>query len=255
MQRTTIAKEKALASMDDENKRAGVIDKWIVCALDRRNFSFLEQIRQLEGNLQDCKILNLGCGRFTFNRYFEEYSAELVGADINTCTLSQAKESGSDFLVANDAFNLPFRDEVFDVVFCVGLFHHFSDIRKIVAEMLRCLKKGGLIYCVEPNAKFLPSAIVEFLGKNGFKNIRELLHGILPNYIPPEQYEHALTKAQIEKIFYACHITNLHFTYYTEPHFCCSKSLAIIQIALFRLFKKMLNEKFRAFEFRFYSVT
>jgi len=48
--------------------------------------------------------------------------------------------------VCGDAYNLPFRSNVFPFVFCFATLHHFPDPLPIVRESLRVLQDGGHFY-------------------------------------------------------------------------------------------------------------
>ncbi len=50
-----------------------------------------------------------------------------------------------------DANHLPFKDETFELVTCQTLLIHCAEPKKVLREMLRVLKPGGLILCVEPS--------------------------------------------------------------------------------------------------------
>ena len=58
-----------------------------------------------------------------------------------------AKQPGGDRLlrVCGDAFQLPFADGSFDVVFHQGLLEHFREPQRLLAENARVLKRGGLL--------------------------------------------------------------------------------------------------------------
>lgn len=50
-----------------------------------------------------------------------------------------------------DCIHLPFRDAPFDVVFGVGILHHFRDLDRALAEVSRVLRRPGRYLGVEPN--------------------------------------------------------------------------------------------------------
>ena len=53
-----------------------------------------------------------------------------------------------------DAENLPYKENIYDVVASIGLLEHFDDPAKVIEEKIRVTKKGGWIinYIVEKNA-------------------------------------------------------------------------------------------------------
>jgi SAM-dependent methyltransferase len=81
----------------------------------------------------DAHILDVGCGNGYFTHYFEPYG-KVVGVDYASAML--AMHPGSQ-LVQASAFELPFDEGSFDVVFCSNLLHHVPDPVAVVGEMKR----------------------------------------------------------------------------------------------------------------------
>lgn len=95
------------------------------------------------------KILEIGAQTFLACIYLKARYAniEVVGSDIHTleCNwgLLRAKRWGVRLPIVNcDAFNLPFKDDAFDVVLSEGLHEHFDkrDISNLVGESARVAK-------------------------------------------------------------------------------------------------------------------
>jgi len=97
--------------------------------------------------------LDIGAGRPWSTRAFAQEGANAVALDV----LSDKKVGlgAADVMIARDKKffervlgdmnNLPFRDEVFDIVFFTGALHHSNDLFKTLSECARVLKKGGKI--------------------------------------------------------------------------------------------------------------
>ena len=56
-------------------------------------------------------------------------------------------------LVNADAVHIPFKDNFFDLIFCVNAIHHFPDKEKFIAECKRTLISNGMIavFGVDPH--------------------------------------------------------------------------------------------------------
>ena len=80
--------------------------------------------------------LNLGCGKDQRKGY--------IGLDI--------KDYGQE-IVRDAQKGLPFQDETLDEIFTKHSLEHFQDIRFVLDECYRCLKKGGLLNIVVPHKK------------------------------------------------------------------------------------------------------
>ena len=72
----------------------------------------------------------------------------------------------SDQLVLGNSQDLPFRDNVFDVVFCRSLLHHLPQPGVAVKEMFRVLRPSGKLGLVDTNASLL-SALPRWLAYRG----------------------------------------------------------------------------------------
>jgi len=100
-------------------------------------------------------------------------SAHIYGIDINPASLKEARERSERYGVANktefcleDATNLSFAPDYFDLVFCGNVTSLISDRRKALAEYSRVLKAGGILaaipmYYVRPPSTELVEAVSE----------------------------------------------------------------------------------------------
>jgi SAM-dependent methyltransferase len=82
-------------------------------------------------------------------------ACQVTGVDINEMSLSVARERAEKYQVAeniefkiDDATNLSFKDESFDVVICGNVTSLVSDPQLALAEYRRVLKPGGLLVTV-----------------------------------------------------------------------------------------------------------
>lgn len=97
--------------------------------------------------LRNKKILDLGCGEGGYSKEFIKRSKDVIALDINEDNFQLGKEVK---FVKGDARNLPFGDSEFDFVFCSSLIEHVKDQLKVIKEIERVLKKGGLCYLSFP---------------------------------------------------------------------------------------------------------
>jgi ubiquinone/menaquinone biosynthesis C-methylase UbiE len=103
------------------------------------------------------RILDLACGVGRDSFYMAGQSLHVTGTDLARSGLEIARQDQAkpaskpvDFLQA-DAHRLPFKNEVFEGVYCFGLLHEFSqvngwqDICEVMAEIYRVLSPGGIL--------------------------------------------------------------------------------------------------------------
>lgn len=121
-----------------------------VHSLERSLLALLK--RHTFAPLSEKKILDVGCGSGGFLRRFLDYGAapeNLSGIDLMIQRIEQAKHlhPGLDWRVGS-AHEMPYADASFDMVMSFVVFSSILDEvlrQKIVDEMWRVLKPGGLI--------------------------------------------------------------------------------------------------------------
>ena len=103
------------------------------------------------------RALDIGCGEGKFTRGLKAFIGEVAGVDVKENSIAKAKAAAQaegvdvDFRVASgDA--LPWPDGHFDVVAFSNSLHHMPDFPKAIAEAMRVLAPGGLLYVMEPVA-------------------------------------------------------------------------------------------------------
>ncbi|MBT9775056.1 methyltransferase domain-containing protein [Clostridium sp. MCC353] len=98
-------------------------------------------------------VLDLGCGNGNIiGMLRQQMEAAFYGADISGEMIREArKRLGEEVkLDVADAAELPYDDEMFDLVICNASFHHYTDPVKAVMEIRRVLKKGGTLILGDP---------------------------------------------------------------------------------------------------------
>lgn len=104
-------------------------------------------------------VLDVGCGLGHWGRLVAKFlpkDAKLTGIDREEKWIQGAAERVKDepgmfTYQIGSAEEIPFEDNSFDLVTCQTVLLHVKDANVAVKEMLRVLKPGGLIACVEPN--------------------------------------------------------------------------------------------------------
>ena len=146
-------------------------------------------------------ICDLGCG---FGRLYDAYADHFdtaVLTDFSFDNLRRAREIimaknegklPSVYFVAANAYALPFRDEVFDALITVRLFHHMEKVTRAIGQISRVIKPLG-------------QTIIEYANKKHFAaRIRHLKHRKDSNFhsLEPEKKGEAFynfNPQQIEK--------------------------------------------------------
>lgn len=87
--------------------------------------------------------------------------------DYSETELAQAKEIYGNQLEtkSGDIYSLPFKDNTFDALLMVRATHHFKDMQKVMDELYRVLKPGGVAVIEVANKKTLPRMFRYWTGK------------------------------------------------------------------------------------------
>lgn len=92
------------------------------------------------------RLLEAGCGTGHWLDLLQPVRSGVYGLDLSPGMLAQAQRRGKDLrLVRGRATQLPFGDQVFDLVFCVNAIHHFGDPRAFIFEAGRLISPGGVL--------------------------------------------------------------------------------------------------------------
>lgn len=104
------------------------------------------------GNIQGKKILDLGCGPGIYADILYKKGAIIKGIDFSEELVKIAKEKvpGVDFCVG-DAEKLPYNDKEFDIVFSALMMGHLASWDKVLSEVNRVLKTGGIFIFSQHN--------------------------------------------------------------------------------------------------------
>jgi len=94
------------------------------------------------------RVLEVGAAKCWAAPYWRERDCEYVATDILVdpkIGLGRGSFYGDFVRVQADAENLPFPDEAFDVVYGCAALHHALDLTRMVAEMARVTRPGGVV--------------------------------------------------------------------------------------------------------------
>jgi len=89
-------------------------------------------------------ILDDGCGSARYSVALMKLGAKKVYA-LDKGVGNKFKAKGIKY-INGDVLNLPFKNNMFDFVFCNGVLHHTKNTYKGLKEIFRVLKKGGAVW-------------------------------------------------------------------------------------------------------------
>ncbi|MBV9710233.1 MAG: 3-demethylubiquinone-9 3-O-methyltransferase [Ktedonobacteraceae bacterium] len=134
--------------------------------LNPGRFGYFQQVllERLHIDLQGKKALDVGCGGGLLAEEFARLGCAVTGIDPSELSLEtarrHARESGLqiDYQVGTGE-SLPFQDASFDIVYCCDVLEHVQGLGRVIAEIARVLKKGGIFLYDTINRTF-PSRLV-----------------------------------------------------------------------------------------------
>lgn len=104
---------------------------------------------------KNLKILDAGCGsghlmsllkektRFSLNK-------NIIGIDYNKNLFKLKAKDNEILIVRGDLTQLPFKDDTFDIIFCLDVLEHIYEIEKAILALKNALKKEGLLIVCQP---------------------------------------------------------------------------------------------------------
>ena len=108
----------------------------------------------LEAPLKSMSLLNVGGSAGIIDNVLADHFASVVGIDIDVRAVEHARQNygkpNLSFHVC-DALALGFADHAFDVVICSQVYEHVPDPEKMMAEIFRVLRPGGVCYFAANN--------------------------------------------------------------------------------------------------------
>lgn len=113
------------------------------------------------------RVLDVGCGTGQWLIAVRKCGAYPYGVDLSSKAISICKTIIPDGVFhAGPAETLPFENETFDVVSCLGSLEHFVDPVLALKEMARVAKKDATFLILVPNAGFLTRRLGLYGGTN-----------------------------------------------------------------------------------------
>ncbi len=102
--------------------------------------------------------LNLGTGEGDYDRMVAGYCLQLTGCDVNEEDLAHARALNAGVMnlryEANNALALTYEANTFDLIVSCEVIEHVGDPEKMVQEMYRVMKPGGIAIMTFPSREF-----------------------------------------------------------------------------------------------------
>ncbi|MEM8531900.1 MAG: class I SAM-dependent methyltransferase [Chloroflexota bacterium] len=137
--------------------------------LDSFYLWLLELLQPMPGR----RLLDVACGEGVLpNLGHKLHGLETHGVDLSHAALRIACDEGQGAFFVSSGEYLPFADNSFDYVTCIGSLEHFDDMHMGITEIARLLRPNGLACILLPNTYGLLNNIYKAL-KTGMSTIDE----------------------------------------------------------------------------------
>ena len=103
---------------------------------------------ELKDGLQGKLVLEAGCGAGRFTEILLKKGAFLVSSDLSSAVevnIDNFPISDDHLVIQADINDMPYADESFDVVICLGVIQHTTDTEKTIEDLYKLVKKGGTL--------------------------------------------------------------------------------------------------------------
>jgi len=168
--------------------------------------------------------LDFGCGVGRLTRALAEHFAECWGVDISPTMITLAKELNSDLpqcrFVLNDRDRLEgLQDNYFGFIYSSIVLQHMAEryIRKYLAELVRVLRRGGVLVFQLPDS-LRGSALKRIRAKVA---LRARLNSVLRKQEPRGMEMHCIREQAVRKLIEAsgARVVDVRLTNSAEPAF------------------------------------
>jgi ubiquinone/menaquinone biosynthesis C-methylase UbiE len=135
------------------------------------------------------KVLELGGGTGYGTSLISQRVQSIVALDVEAETAAEASaqyENAKCMFQVYDGKNIPYDDDTFHAVIAFQVLEHIEDVRRIVGEVHRVLKQGGILLTTTPNRTYRlshgqkpwnPEHVREYYPREFF----QLLKGVFPH--------------------------------------------------------------------------
>jgi ubiquinone/menaquinone biosynthesis C-methylase UbiE len=192
-----IPEPEVMDEADEVDSYAGATAARHLARLDARF------VRRLLSETASTRTLDVGCGPgqivlgYLRGRQRDHPPARAFGVDLSLPMLAEARRNGLTCVAVANAAALPFRDGAFDLVFCNSVLHHMAEPAGDIAEMARCVARGGrlLIRDLRRPPRLLLRAHIAFLGRHYAGRMKQLFEASVRAAYTPAEARSLLGKA------------------------------------------------------------
>ncbi len=125
----------------------------ILQGLTPARFGYMRRVltEELRRDPRGLKTLDVGCGGGILAEEFARLECQVTGIDPSEPSIEAARAHARQVGLAIDYVQgtgeaLPFPDAAFELAYCCDALEHVNDVGRVVAEIARVLRPGGLFF-------------------------------------------------------------------------------------------------------------
>ena len=161
------------------------VDKYNGLTISRDRF--FSQSKWTPEELRGKTVLECGSGAGRFSQVISDTGARLFTIDYSNAVDANAennKDADNIFYSQASLYELPFNENAFDYLVCLGVLQHTPDVAKSISSMIAHLKPGGK-FCFDayaaPMSYFHPRHLMRPITT---KMKKEKLHALVEKWVP-----------------------------------------------------------------------
>ena len=113
-------------------------------ALDRRGAARADELRRVEP--RQGRTLEIGAADGMVSGHLAEAGFDATALDLSSDLFDHRARAAGVRFIQGDAAAIPFEDDGFDLAFSYNSFEHFPDPGRVLDEMIRVTRTGGIIH-------------------------------------------------------------------------------------------------------------
>ena len=163
--------------------------------LVKPRFQYFEQVAP---GWQGLDVLDLGCGGGYMSEALAERGARVVGVDPSAASLEAARRHTAQAGLRIDyrlgvGEAIPAADRSMDRVICVDVLEHVQDLGKVLSEIRRVLRPGGIVLFDTLNRSWFSGFLTVEIAEDLLRIIPRGTHDP-KNFIKPHELQHSLER-------------------------------------------------------------
>jgi len=130
-------------------------EHWWFCAKRKIVLSIIQKFFPLNGEKKDLSICDLGCGCGMMLMDISKAGYNAIGLDSNNLALEYCRKRGAEVFYAEMTQKIPLPDSSIQCVTLLDVLEHIDEEQKVLSEIIRILKPGGIAICTVPAYSWL----------------------------------------------------------------------------------------------------